>query len=98
MVLPCGCAGSLQEISPNDKENDQALMLEVKQVSKSYGGTKVLKGIDLCVEPGKISVLIGPSGSGKTTLLKVLALLETPESGTVSVDGATYKFPLAKDV
>jgi polar amino acid transport system ATP-binding protein len=98
MVLPCGCASSLQEISPNDKENDQALMLEVKQVSKSYGGTKVLKGIDLCVEPGKISVLIGPSGSGKTTLLKVLALLETPETGTVSVDGATYKFPLGKDV
>lgn len=71
-------------------------MLQVKQVTKSYGGTKVLKGIDLAVEPGKISVLIGPSGSGKTTLLKILAMLETPDSGSVSVDGSTYNFPLEK--
>lgn len=71
-------------------------MLQVKQVTKSYGGTRVLKGIDLAVEPGKISVLIGPSGSGKTTLLKILAMLETPDSGSVSVDGSTYNFPLEK--
>jgi ABC-type polar amino acid transport system ATPase subunit len=71
-------------------------MLQVKNVTKSYGGTKVLKGIDLSVEPGKISVLIGPSGSGKTTLLKVLAFLENPDSGSVSVDDHTYDFPLKK--
>jgi len=71
-------------------------MLQGKQISKAYGNTRVLKGIDLTIEPGKISVLIGPSGSGKTTLLKVLALLETPDSGSISVDGLTYVFPLTK--
>jgi len=72
-------------------------MLEAKQVTKTYGGTSVLRGIDLSIEPGKISVLIGPSGSGKTTLLKILALLETPDAGSVSIDGATYRFPLGKN-
>jgi ABC-type polar amino acid transport system ATPase subunit len=71
-------------------------MLQVKSVTKSYGNTKILKGIDLCIEPGKITVLIGPSGSGKTTLLKILGLLETPDSGSVCVDDQTYDFPLKK--
>jgi ABC-type polar amino acid transport system ATPase subunit len=71
-------------------------MLKVSQITKTYGATKVLSGVDLAIEPGKITVLIGPSGSGKTTLLKILALLETPDLGSVSVDGQTYKFPLEK--
>jgi ABC-type polar amino acid transport system ATPase subunit len=71
-------------------------MLKVSQVTKSYGGSKVLSGVDLAIEPGKITVLIGPSGSGKTTLLKILALLETPDSGSVAIDGQTYEFPLEK--
>jgi len=71
-------------------------MLKVSQVTKTYGASKVLSGVDLTIEPGKITVLIGPSGSGKTTLLKILALLETPDSGLVSIDGQAYKFPLEK--
>lgn len=71
-------------------------MLKASNVTKSYGGAKILKGIDLTIEPGKITVLIGPSGSGKTTLLKIFALLETPDSGLVTVDEQTYSFPLGK--
>jgi polar amino acid transport system ATP-binding protein len=94
MALPSFCETSLQGIFPSTEK--AVLMLQVKQVRKAYGGTQVLKGIDLSIEPGKISVLIGPSGSGKTTLLKILAFLEMPDSGSVQVDGTTYNFPLGK--
>lgn len=55
----------------------------------------MLRGIDIEIEPGKITALIGPSGSGKTTLLRTLALLEKPDSGRIWIDGASYNFPLS---
>ncbi|MCX6406268.1 MAG: amino acid ABC transporter ATP-binding protein [Propionibacteriales bacterium] len=58
-------------------------MLRIEQVRKSYGGTEVLKGIDLTVEPGQVVCLIGASGSGKSTLLRCINLLETVDDGTV---------------
>lgn len=70
-------------------------MLSAQNIRKSYGSLNVLRDVNLTIEPGKISVLIGPSGSGKTTLLKVLALLDYPDQGTVSVDSRCYSFPPA---
>lgn len=63
--------------------------LEIKNITKSFGETKVLKGIDLDVEKGEVVSIIGSSGSGKTTLLRCINFLETPDSGTMVLDGTT---------
>ena len=62
-------------------------LLEVNNIRKSFGKLEVLKGIDFSLEKGKVLSIIGSSGSGKTTLLRCLNFLETPNSGTISVDG-----------
>ena len=72
-------------------------MIIANDIHKKFDQRTVLNGIDLSIEPGKITCLIGPSGGGKTTLLRALALLEYPDSGTINVDGKPYQFPLAKD-
>lgn len=61
--------------------------VEVRGVHKSYGALEVLKGVDLVVRPGEVTVIIGPSGSGKSTLLRSLNHLEKVDQGTVRVDG-----------
>lgn len=68
-------------------------MLELKQVSKTFGSTQVLQPTDLAVEPGKITVLIGPSGCGKSTLLRLMVGLLQPDTGTIWFDGT----PVQKD-
>jgi polar amino acid transport system ATP-binding protein len=62
-------------------------LLEVKNITKQFGKTEVLKGIDFSLEKGQVLTIIGSSGSGKTTLLRCLNFLETPDSGIISVDG-----------
>ena len=62
-------------------------LLEVKNFTKSFGKLEVLKGIDFSLEKGKVLSIIGSSGSGKTTLLRCLNFLETPNTGTMSIDG-----------
>ncbi|MCG5221151.1 amino acid ABC transporter ATP-binding protein [Streptosporangium sp. KLBMP 9127] len=61
--------------------------VEIRGLHKSFGSNKVLKGIDLSVEPGQVVCVIGPSGSGKSTLLRCVNLLEQPTSGKVFVGG-----------
>ncbi len=58
-------------------------MLEVKNLKKSFGTKKVLKGIDLNIKKGEVIGIIGPSGCGKSTLLRCLNLLEKPTSGEI---------------
>ena len=62
------------------------VMLEVKQIHKSFGTNEVLKGVDLKVERGDVIALLGNSGSGKTTLLRCLAFLERADSGSFRFD------------
>lgn len=57
-------------------------------ITKSYGSKTVLDNLDLALAPGELLALLGPSGCGKTTTLRVLAGLETPDAGTVSIGGA----------
>ncbi|HEX2154476.1 MAG TPA: ABC transporter ATP-binding protein [Acidimicrobiia bacterium] len=59
--------------------------LVVEGVSKTFGGQPILSGVDLTVEAGSTVVLLGPSGCGKTTLLRIVAGLETADSGSVSL-------------
>ncbi len=61
--------------------------MATKGVTKCFGGTEILKGVDLSVEGGEIFGLIGPSGAGKSTLLRVLTGYLTPTEGTVEVLG-----------
>jgi iron(III) transport system ATP-binding protein len=62
-------------------------MLEIRGVSKAYGGTPVLRGVDLAVEPGELMFLLGPSGCGKSTLLRIVAGLIRQDAGTVALGG-----------
>ena len=62
-------------------------MVEFKKVSKRFGKTVVLDGVDLQIEKGEVVVLIGPSGSGKSTLLRCINALEKIDGGDLLVDG-----------
>ncbi len=57
-------------------------------VDKSFGGARVLDGIDLSIAPGEFVSLVGSSGCGKSTLLRIIAGLESPDRGTVTIGGA----------
>jgi polar amino acid transport system ATP-binding protein len=62
-------------------------LLEVNNLQKSFGNTKVLRNIDFYLEKGEALAIIGSSGSGKTTLLRCLNFLEIPDFGTITVAG-----------
>ena len=62
-------------------------VLSAQGLTKRYGGTVALDGLDLALPQGKIIGLLGPNGSGKTTLLKLAAGLLTPSSGSITVCG-----------
>ncbi|MBQ8881623.1 MAG: amino acid ABC transporter ATP-binding protein [Oscillospiraceae bacterium] len=62
-------------------------MLQVENLQKRFGNNQVLKGVSLSLEKGQVLAIIGSSGSGKTTLLRCLNFLETPDAGSITVDG-----------
>ena len=66
------------------------MMLEVKQIRKSFGDLAVLKQVDLQVNKGDVVAILGPSGSGKTTLLRCLNFLETADGGELNFDGERF--------
>ena len=61
--------------------------MEARGLRKAYGATRVLAGVDVQLHAGLLHAVTGPSGSGKTTLLHLLAGLEVPDGGSVTVDG-----------
>ncbi|MBR5022291.1 MAG: amino acid ABC transporter ATP-binding protein [Oscillospiraceae bacterium] len=65
------------------------MILEVKNIKKDFGKTKVLKDVSFSLKKGQVLAIIGSSGSGKTTLLRCLNFLETPDSGEIIVNGKT---------
>jgi sulfate transport system ATP-binding protein len=76
------------------------MAIEVRNISKSFGPTPVLEDINLDVNSGALTALLGPSGGGKSTLLRIIAGLETPDVGTVSILGqeSTYLPPQRRNV
>lgn len=72
-------------------------MIEIKNIEKSFGESKVLKGVSTIFETGKTNLIIGQSGSGKTVLLKSLLGIHSPEVGTISFDGRIYSDLSAED-
>ena len=69
--------------------------LELRGLSKSFGGTRALRGVDLSVLPGEVHGLLGENGSGKSTLIKVLAGFHEPDEGELLIDGEEVRLPLA---
>ncbi len=65
----------------------QGEMVELRDVHKSFGSLHVLRGVDLTVGRGQVTVILGPSGSGKSTLLRTINHLEKVDRGSVRVDG-----------
>jgi ABC-2 type transport system ATP-binding protein len=62
-------------------------ILEARGLTKRYGKTQALAGLDLVVNPGRVVALLGPNGAGKTTFVRAVATLLRPDSGTLHVDG-----------
>ena len=77
-------------IAPTDPEilaRAESTKVCIAGLHKFFDELHVLRGVDLTVDPGSVTVLIGPSGSGKSTLLNLIGTLDRPTSGTVEIDG-----------
>ena len=64
-----------------------APIMRARQVSKVYGATQALRGVDFEVRSGRVTAVFGENGAGKSTLMKILAGIETPTTGTIELDG-----------
>jgi lipoprotein-releasing system ATP-binding protein len=71
-------------------------MIVSKNITKSYGNLKVLKGIDLRIERGEVVSVVGPSGAGKSTFLQIMGTLGRPDGGEIIIDGVSV-FNLGSD-
>jgi ABC-type lipoprotein export system ATPase subunit len=91
VVEPHGASNSLLQAAaaaPEPTVASNSLLLATAQgLTRRYGDTTVFAGLDLDLHGGRLHAITGPSGSGKTTLLHLLAGLEVPDAGTVTVDG-----------
>ena len=65
----------------------QKRMIQLQDITKSFGPLQVLRGISLEVARGEVVSIVGPSGAGKTTLLQIMGTLDRPDTGTVVIDG-----------
>lgn len=72
-------------------------MLALKQVNKAFGSRQIICNLDLSIEEGSILCIVGPSGGGKTTLLRILAGLETYDSGEFLLDGQPFNPSTSKE-
>lgn len=63
------------------------MIIEARNIEKSFGSLKVLKGVDFQAEKGEVVSIMGASGAGKSTLLQILGTLSTPDGGSLVIDG-----------
>ena len=63
------------------------MMLEIRDLTKRFGAHTVLRGVDLTVQPGRVTAVVGPNGAGKTTLIKSVLGLTRPDGGAVTLGG-----------
>lgn len=63
------------------------MIIDARNIEKSFGSLKVLKGVDFQVEPREVVSIMGASGAGKSTLLQILGTLSTPDAGSLTIEG-----------
>ncbi|MFO0754889.1 MAG: ATP-binding cassette domain-containing protein [Byssovorax sp.] len=71
-------------------------MFTAERIQKQYGHVVALSAFSVELWPGTVTVLMGPSGGGKSTALRALSLLEPPDSGSITIDTETFRFPDAR--
>jgi len=69
--------------------NGREVMIEARDITKSFGSLRVLDGVSLTLHKGEVVAIIGPSGSGKSTFLRCLNHLETIDGGSIAIEGET---------
>jgi polar amino acid transport system ATP-binding protein len=97
MTTLASAADSMHGPAPARSTDIAEVVIEIRDLHKSFGSHHVLKGISLTVRKGEVVTIIGPSGSGKSTFLRCMNLLERPTSGVVralGLDLTTHKIDL----
>lgn len=93
-------ASSTVNVLPDHDErvNDmERPFLEVRGLSKQFGGVHALRGVDLAIAPGAVHGLVGANGAGKSTLIRILAGVQSPDEGEIRLDGAPVAIHDAQD-
>ena len=72
---------------------DATAMLELRGLSKAFGATQALDGVDLSIQRGRVHALIGQNGSGKSTLIKILSGYHVPDAGSLKIQGHGARLP-----
>lgn len=76
------------ETAPTTRASEpDGVVMRARAISKNYGATHALTGVDFTVKRGQVTVLFGENGAGKSTLMKIMSGVETPTSGTLEIDG-----------
>ncbi|MCU1407592.1 MAG: Monosaccharide-transporting ATPase [Glaciihabitans sp.] len=77
----------MTQTSTSHPHDPGVVVMRAIGITKTYGATRALKGVDFEIRPGTVTVLFGENGAGKSTLMKILSGVETPTSGTLELDG-----------
>ena len=86
-LVPRGVGSTFLSLIPTNCRFPSLFAVETLNLSKRYGKTAALRGLNFTVNAGEIMVILGPNGSGKTTLLMILCTILKPTSGTAKVVG-----------
>ncbi|MFJ4225233.1 sugar ABC transporter ATP-binding protein [Microbacterium sp. NPDC089695] len=81
----------------SETQNIDDVVLEARDIVKTYGGTRALKGVNFAIRKGTVTTLFGENGAGKSTLMKILSGVEQPTSGEIVLDGVPVAFGSTND-